>query len=226
MSDRRFDIFPTPIWVGNFDIPEVLNKAEQLSYYFRDHWDGESALVSDSWNKGEKSSKLEDFQSKGFTSFASIDLNHLYEWKQIGHAIHTACKELLSDEWNITGEYGTYGGMSIAKLWTTIYPPKCFVPEHIHSNNLISGVFYIKAPKNCGDIVFHDPNWVAKSMCSNGESTFPVKGGTKAPWTPVAGDLLLFPSWLPHYTEPNESDEDRIIVSFNLKFESLPMPSL
>ena len=44
-----------------------------------------------------------------------------------------------------------------------------------------------------GDIAFNDPNWVAKSMRSNGESTFPIKEGTKAPWTPVAGDFIAIP---------------------------------
>ena len=28
--------------------------------------------------------------------------------------------------------------------------------------------------------------------------------------------LLIFPSWLDHYVEPNESDEDRISISFNV----------
>ena len=33
---------------------------------------------------------------------------------------------------------------------------------------------------------------------------------------PEDGTLLLFPGWLEHETEENESDEDKIIVSFNL----------
>ena len=30
------------------------------------------------------------------------------------------------------------------------------------------------------------------------------------------GDLLIFPADLPHQVLPNESDEDRIVISFNL----------
>ena len=30
------------------------------------------------------------------------------------------------------------------------------------------------------------------------------------------GDLLLFPSYLPHKVGINESDEDRIVISFNV----------
>ena len=30
------------------------------------------------------------------------------------------------------------------------------------------------------------------------------------------GDLLLFPSYLPHKVSKNESDDDRIVISFNV----------
>ena len=31
------------------------------------------------------------------------------------------------------------------------------------------------------------------------------------------GDLILFPSLIHHYTTPNQSDTERIVLSFNLK---------
>ena len=30
------------------------------------------------------------------------------------------------------------------------------------------------------------------------------------------GDLLIFPAYLPHSVEENESDDDRVIISFNI----------
>ena len=33
---------------------------------------------------------------------------------------------------------------------------------------------------------------------------------------PNEGDLLLFPAYLPHSVGMNESDEDRIVISFNI----------
>jgi ectoine hydroxylase-related dioxygenase (phytanoyl-CoA dioxygenase family) len=30
------------------------------------------------------------------------------------------------------------------------------------------------------------------------------------------GRIILFPGWLKHYTEANQSDQDRVILSFNL----------
>jgi uncharacterized protein (TIGR02466 family) len=34
---------------------------------------------------------------------------------------------------------------------------------------------------------------------------------------PKVGELLLFPSWLPHFVLPNTSNEERISVSFNIE---------
>ena len=30
------------------------------------------------------------------------------------------------------------------------------------------------------------------------------------------GDLLIFPAYLPHSVEENKSDDDRVIISFNI----------
>jgi hypothetical protein len=35
---------------------------------------------------------------------------------------------------------------------------------------------------------------------------------------PRPGLLVLFPSWLEHYTDPNQSDDERVCISFNTHF--------
>jgi len=40
-----------------------------------------------------------------------------------------------------------------------------------------------------------------------------------------AGSMVIFPAWLPHSTEVNESSEDRIVVSFNLTMVDKPKPA-
>lgn len=35
-------------------------------------------------------------------------------------------------------------------------------------------------------------------------------------YEPVPGRLILFPAWLQHGVEPNLSDADRVVVSFNV----------
>lgn len=210
----RVEIFPTPIWSGHIENEDILQKAEELAYNFRDEVK-EAGVVSQGWDDKEITDDRLLFDKKGVTSFYSDNLATNEKWEEITDFIINMAGTMLSDTHDVTG-------MRIANMWTTIYPKGAFVPQHIHSYFEVSGVFYVKAPENCGDIVFQDPAWVAKTMNIKGanKGTFPGPG-TKWSHSPTAGDMLLFPSWLPHSTKQNESEEDRIIISFNLLFEGV-----
>lgn len=213
MPDRRIDLFSIPVWRGNTGDKNLIEQAAGLAYSFRENV-GRAALVSDGWDRQETSDDPEDFKRKGVTSFNNCNLLDHPDWWPVASAIDSYAKELISPEWDVSG-------LRLCNMWATIYPTGAWVPEHIHSGFTLSGVFYVKASEGCGEIVFKDPGWVAKVACNNGESTFPLDG-TRRRFTPQAGDLLLFPSFLPHYTEPNKSEEDRIIVSFNIVFDVAP----
>ena len=50
-------------------------------------------------------------------------------------------------------------------------------------------------------------------------------GGVKTihkDWQPKPGDLIIFPSWLPHFTTHNMSPDLRVSISGNYKISSLP----
>ena len=50
-------------------------------------------------------------------------------------------------------------------------------------------------------------------------------GGVKTvnkTWQPKPGDLIIFPSWLPHMTTHNMSPDKRVSISGNYKISSLP----
>lgn len=208
-SKFRNDIFPTPIWVGNFFNKTIIDRAIELAYAFRSETD-DAALVSEAWDDRIVTADKNKFEEKGVTSFATTNLLEDSRWHGIAQYLHKASELMLSDTWDVKG-------MSLFNLWTTIYPRGGYVPAHIHSCFAVSGVFYLKAFKDCGNIVFQDPSWVAKTANNQGTTTFPT-GGTRQEHSPKTGDLLLFPSWLPHWTKQNKTDEDRIILSFNLQF--------
>ena len=46
-------------------------------------------------------------------------------------------------------------------MWANINPPGGMNRAHQHPNSLWSGVYYIKAPKNCGNLKIDDPRSVA-----------------------------------------------------------------
>ena len=45
----------------------------------------------------------------------------------------------------------------IGNMWANINPPGGYNRPHLHPNSHFSGVYYIKAPENSGQIVFNEP---------------------------------------------------------------------
>ena len=208
-------IFQTPLLIGKADCKVVCNEIVKLAYEMRESMTVGS-LVSEEWDKGTKSSDQDKFKKHGVTSFNSTtDLISIPEWDNVSCFILDFAGTMIK---SVTDGSVNY---HLINMWTTIYPTGCFVPEHAHSNSLISGVFYAKAPEDCGDIVFSDPSWLAKTMClHNSKPIFPGVS-TKQAEKPEDGLMILFPSWLPHKTLPNNSNEDGIIVSFKIGFSDV-----
>lgn len=212
MSDFLKPIMPVPLLVGTADCKPLCDEMAGLAYALRDALP-EGRLVSEAWDIGKRSADKQDFLTNGVTSFNSTeDLFNKPEWQTAAQFLYDFAKTMIESV-DTSGRR-----FHFINMWTTIYPTGCFVPEHVHSNAMLSGVFYVKAPKGCGDIVFHDPAWVAKTMfVGNDVQAFP---SVATKWSEEAqeGKMVLFPSWLPHRSLPNESTEDRIIVSFNIGF--------
>jgi len=95
--------------------------------------------------------------------------------------------------------------------------PKAMLLDHVHSDNSVfSGVFYLKIPENSGKLVFTNPGlnqmWLGLNLIEN-KNKFTSE---RLQITPVDGSIFLWPSYLPHRTLPNNHEEDRISISFNL----------
>ena len=106
------------------------------------------------------------------------------------------------------------------ECWFNINCKGDYNNKHVHPNSDFSGVFWLKTPKECGNIVFESPHNFSSymEMQSYTEKFKHDSGFTyNCIFKPVEGKMLIFPSSLQHEVEPNESDEDRISVSFNIK---------
>ncbi len=112
--------------------------------------------------------------------------------------------------------------LKIGTMWAIINPPGSSNKAHIHPGSQWSGVYYVNAPENAGDIEFTDPR---TSHLMNQPGFGPGKKvkecWTKVKHSPKAGKMLIFPAWLYHSVEPNLSekvdrDGERVIISFNL----------
>jgi uncharacterized protein (TIGR02466 family) len=193
---------------GLTDNTEICQKICDLAYAFK-LGAKDASLVSEQWNRGTKSSQQSDFDKKGVTSFNSESLLDNPAWGDVVTFIGSFASTMIQSVNDAPTK------PAFINMWTTIYPPGAFVPEHIHSNALLSGVFYAKAPDKCGNLVFKDPASVAKTMFIRKIREFPTVD-VRHVHEVRTGAMVIFPAWLPHFTEVNESNEDRIIISFNL----------
>jgi uncharacterized protein (TIGR02466 family) len=87
---------------------------------------------------------------------------------------------------------------------------------HQHPNSLWSGVYYVKAPQNSGHLKVDDPRSSASMIRPKQKSgQLPPRLFRETHYEPKAGRCIMFPAWLTHCVDPNESNDIRISVSFN-----------
>ena len=197
MNKRITDInhiFSTPVWT--VIVPNFTAINTKISSYINNLRSKEP--------KGKIKSNLAGWHSKNFNLQDAEPLFFI-------NSIMVILNESLVDMgWDLKNNK-----LKITGMWSIINPTNASNARHIHSNNFISAAYYVKAPINCGDIVFHDPrsaNVIRSPIVSNmnklNSTIFSVE--------PKEGLLVLFPSYLHHSVNSNKSDEERIVLSFNI----------
>ena len=103
-------------------------------------------------------------------------------------------------------------------LWGIINPPGARNNIHTHPLNYLSGVLYLKVPKNSGNIVFIEPRPQAEVFEPPRNLDLSAHLAHTVQWEAKEKNLIFFPSWLQHEVQENNSNQDRIILSFNLRW--------
>lgn len=191
MSNLIDSLFRVPIYYDNINL-----KTDNLKKYILNIYKKEKSL---------KRSNVGGFHTPYF------DLNNL------------VFKELINKIQQITNEYLNFcnfeiSNIRIKNMWAIINEYKDYNVPHYHPHALFSGAFYLKFPKNGGNISFEHPSpflcdW--ELLKRKEHNTY-----NSASWTyPIKEkDIFLFPNWLWHKVAPNLSKEKRIVISFNVGF--------
>ena len=102
----------------------------------------------------------------------------------------------------------------ILDSWITNTAPGEHTVVHNHGNSDISGVYYFKAIDHSGNIYFLNPN-------TSLMTSYFLKPDDYVEYPPTQGLFILFPGWMHHGVRSNDSDENRISVSFNIRLEEI-----
>lgn len=110
----------------------------------------------------------------------------------------------------------------ITNMWANITDPNHRHAQHIHPNCLLSGILYVRTPKDCGHTVFADPRPGARTLEFSYTEMTPANMGIYR-MVPEKGVMLFWPSYLPHSVERGDADpkEDRIVAAFNVMIRGM-----
>ena len=182
--------FPTPVYVADIKHPTLNQELE------RD-------IIA--WSKKDKGVVRTNVQ--GWHSHTTMQ--DMPEYKKLVSMLYAAQKTIYDQE-HLDSE------PVLGNMWANVNPPGGMNRAHQHPNCLWSGVYYIKAPKNSGHLKIDDPRSVACMVRPRQkEGPMPPRLFRETGYEPIAGRLIMFPGWLMHCVDPNESNDIRISVSFN-----------
>ncbi len=195
-ENQILKLFPQPVFkykVKNF---ETLNQ-ELLKFIYDLHKEDTVGL---------KKSNINGWHSKSF------DLNDL---EGLPYKFLSQITDNIKDVFKHYGWVYDTNKVKCTSMWSIINKKGSFNIEHIHSNNYLSAAYYVKAPKECGKFKALTPNIITRNFFPKSNGITELNAVT-AKINVEEGDLLIFPAYLPHSVEENKSDDDRVIISFNI----------
>ena len=189
--------FPTPVWALQLDNYKSIN--EQMYEFIK------TSQTKD--QKGISKSNIRGWHSKDFNMQENGPKNFI-------KFILPAIEQVITDmNWEKQKQ-----SININNMWAIINTGGSANLRHQHGNSTISGAYYVRAPKNSGDIVFYDPRpapvYTYPKAVNPNLLNAQVNG-----ISPKEGALVLFPSYLDHSVNENLSNEERIVISFNITIQ-------
>jgi uncharacterized protein (TIGR02466 family) len=100
-------------------------------------------------------------------------------------------------------------------LWVNLLKVAGHHAAHIHPHSIISGTFYVEAPKGSGAIRFEDPRLPLMMAAPARTKDAAEDLQPFIAVAPQAGLLLMWESWLRHEVLPGTGRGERLSISFN-----------
>jgi uncharacterized protein (TIGR02466 family) len=144
-----------------------------------------------------------------FNSIGTYDILQDNKFKPLNDWI---CKQVL--------HYSYALGLRNEKInnaygWFNFYEQHDYQEIHTHDLYDISAVYYVKTPKNSGNIKFYSPEPGGVKNVFDKDNLFTYKDFF---YEPKEGQLLMFKSNLKHGVSQNKSNESKISLAYNFKF--------
>lgn len=164
--------------------------------------------------------RAEDDQGMAFTNencwrsrFKYEDISWLMQ--EIGKLVDSAISYYSEMDPLYPTKVKNYGTPEV-EYWTNVNEPMSKNALHNHALHHFVAVYYVQA-EGTGDLVFHNPANLLEQCHPHAAFV------SRMAFQPKTGDLLVWPAWMPHETEMNLSDKQRINIAFNIRFKTPAM---
>jgi uncharacterized protein (TIGR02466 family) len=129
------------------------------------------------------------------------------ETRDIVNFMESAAKEY----WKACGYYEELDPY-VLEMWANETPKGGWVDSHLHGPIPFSGVVYVDASPEQGNLVIDHP----MEMLLMSQPIMPTKEYSLSQEIEVnTGDVILFPGYIKHRVKPNTTDRNRLILGFN-----------
>ena len=187
---ERHDFFPTSLYrfKHEFEENELKNMIEHIDLNSLSEHNGQTVKRTESQSQDELH-KIKTFSNLTKTI---VDIN----------------KYVLDAQ-------GYMGEIEITNMWGNILRPqsqRAHAP-HTHSNNILSGVFYLKTSPDTSPIHFFDPRPQASVFVPR-KKEYTSQNSDGTAFVSETGSGVVFPSWLQHWVP--ETKDERISIAWNV----------
>ena len=139
----------------------------------------------------------------------SADLHKQKEFKKFAELVISTSKEILNElKYDVED-------IVISDMWATVLKSAEHHPAHTHSNNFLSGTYYLHSDQGAS-IMFHDPRPAADVIVPRKKETT-VANASLLSYASKQNRAVIFPSWLPHWVQQNKSKHKRISIAWNIQ---------
>ena len=167
-------------------------------------------IVYEDTIRGINFSKIIDFAYAWKEKSPGRFVSNVGGWQSEDYLRHSfKCNELDTLIQCINKKFKRYK-VSIDELWININQTNSFNEIHDHLGTTLSGVVYLNATEEMGNIVFLK-NTNLQYMSPNEVEMYSVE------YPSITRKMYVFSASIPHYVIKNTTLTDRISVSFNLK---------
>lgn len=121
---------------------------------------------------------------------------------------------------DVTSRYTGTSNLVLGNWWININGNHDYNTPHDHQNSILSGVYYVSVPeKDMGDLILHRGDSAEFFLTSKVTREQTMSNSLSVKCSVDESKFYLFPSWVKHSVERNESNSERISIAFNFVTE-------